>query len=186
MKIPIHSTRGKALIIVDIQPAFLNDRNNYIIDNTLKLINSIHYDLYVETVFYTKEGSLWELQQKWSLLKDDKTHTVEQITSALKDQELISIEKETKSVFKGNKPLFDILKQANIEEVHIVGVDSNDCVLASAYEAFDLGFVTYVIEECCQSSSSDELHTSAIELLRHQHMTNNSCIEDIEMKEINL
>ena len=44
MKIPIHSTRGKAFIIVDIQPEYLNHRNKNINDNTLKLINTINYD----------------------------------------------------------------------------------------------------------------------------------------------
>jgi nicotinamidase-related amidase len=94
------------------------------------------------------------------------------------------VDKETKSVFKGDKNVASILREKNITEVHIVGLDTNDCVLATAYESFDLGFVTYVIEECCQSSLSEELHKYAIEILRGQNMTNNSVVEKINFQKI--
>ncbi len=68
----------------------------------------------------------------------------------------------------------NILKYEFIKEVHIIGLDTNDCVLATAYEAFDLGFFTYVIEECTQSSSGNELHLKGIDLLRHVGLTNRS------------
>lgn len=76
------------------------------------------------------------------------------------------------------------LHSAGIEEVHIVGLDANDCVLATAYEAFDLGYFTYVIEECTESSSSEEIRDAGFKLLRHVNLTNNSCIEKLEITEI--
>lgn len=88
--------------------------------------------------------------------------------------ETVHVIKDTKSVFKGNASLSKILKKKQIKEVHIVGLDTNDCVLATAYEAFDLGFFTYVIEECTESSSSEKLHKQGLGLLRHLNLTNNS------------
>ena len=76
------------------------------------------------------------------------------------------------------------MKEGNIEEIHIVGTETNDCVLASAYESFDLGFFTYVIEECCQSGTADEFHKKGLDILRKQCITNNSCIEKIDFIEI--
>jgi len=84
------------------------------------------------------------------------------------------VHKETKSVFKGDTDVLKILREHGITEIHIVGLDTNDCVMATAYESFDYGFLTYVIEGCCQSSSSDKLHQYAIEMLRGQNMTDNS------------
>ncbi len=177
MKIPA-SQRKRALIIVDVQPGFLNDRNKFIVQRILELLVSTSYDLYVDTVFYADEQSLWQTQQHWSLPKNEETRTDSALQEVLASVHSIHLEKSTKSVFKGDKPLEKILKENGIREVHFVGLDTNDCILASAYESFDLGFLTYVIEECSQSSSSDELHEQALELLRHQCMTNHSRVVD--------
>lgn len=51
---------------------------------------------------------------------------------------LISIEKTTKSAFKGSPDLHTELQNLGIEEVHLVGYDIYDCVYSTAQEAFDL------------------------------------------------
>ncbi|MDO8656340.1 MAG: isochorismatase family protein [Nanoarchaeota archaeon] len=178
MKIP-HSGRKKALIIVDVQPAFMNKRNKYILKNIVQLLKTISYDFYANALFHAEKGSLWDKQQKWVSPKDNNFSTVPEIMNLLKGKNHLAIEKTTKSVFKGDKDIFILLKDKGIEEVHLVGFDTNDCILASAYEAFDLGFFTYIIEECCESSSSAALHKQGLALLRKQNMTNNSVIEKI-------
>jgi nicotinamidase-related amidase len=124
----------------------------------------------VEAVFHTEEGSIWEKQMDWICKKDDRMHTEKTILGAL-PKDTIHIVKTTKSAFKGNKPLANILKRAHIVEVDIVGLDTNDCVLATAMDSFDNGFLTHIVEECCDSSSSKRLHLLALNLLRHQKMT---------------
>lgn len=99
-----------------------------------------------------------------------KQHTVPEIKILIPKENYLFVEKETKSVFKGNKDVVKFLKENDIEEVHVVGLDTNDCILATAYESFDLGFFTYVIENCTASSQSSELRESAINILREQEM----------------
>ncbi len=183
MKIP-DSKRKKALIIVDVQPAFLNERNRYIIDHIIKLIKLVPYDLYLDAVFYAEAGSIRDIQRKYILPKDDNIKTEKTISDTLKTLNSIKLEKTTSSIFKADKSTEKTLKENGIEEIHLVGLDTNDCVLASAFEAFDLGFITYVIEECCQSSSSDQLHNYGLEILRKQRMTNNYVKEPIDFIEI--
>ncbi len=180
MNIP-DTGRRKALFIIDVQPAFINTRNNHIIDAIISIIQTVPYDLYVEALFHAEKGSVWDTQQQWTYPKDKHFHTVEKLTLELNDRGIsrVKIEKETKSVFKDSQDLLEKLRQNYIQEVHLVGLDTNDCVLASAYEAFDLGFFTYVLEEGCESSSSADLHKQALFLLRKQNMTNNSCLEKI-------
>jgi nicotinamidase-related amidase len=185
MKIP-NSARNKALIIVDVQKYFLNDRNKYIIENIKSLIEKGSYDLFIEAIFYSEKDSLWDKQTNWFLPKNSNFYTVNEILDLIKDKDCIHVEKETKSVFKGNDNLLQELKKKNVQEVHIVGLDANDCVLATAYEAFDLGFYTYVIEECTDSSYSQKMRDAGFEVLQHVNMTNNSCIENIDFIEINV
>ncbi len=183
MKIP-WSPRKKALIVVDVQPSFLNTRNQYVVENIMKLVKAMSYEAYVEATFHAERGSLWDIQQEWICPEGEETQTLTSLSAALAPHNPLKIHKTTKSVFKGDKNVLDFLKGKNIEEVHIVGVDTNDCVLATAYEAFDNGFVTYVIEECAQSSSSNEVHEKALDILRHQNMTNNASIEKFGFLEI--
>ena len=185
MKIP-WSTRKKALLLVDIQPGFLNKRNWYIIDRVKLLIENTDYDFFIESIFHTEKGSIWDRQMKWTLPKDENFKTVDQLAELLATKECLHLEKETKSAFKGSPDLHSELKKRNIEELHIVGMDTNDCVLASAFEAFDLNYFTYVIEECAESSKSVEMRKVGFSILRQVKLTNNTCIEPVDFKDISL
>src|ERR1700722_10142747 len=137
MKIPSGS-RKRALIVVDVQPSFLTKRNEYITNNILKLLNVAKYDIYIQATFHAEKGSVWDIQQNWTCPEGKATETVAVISNKLKKLHAVPVKKETKSVFKGNKNLSKLFKERGIREIHIVGFDSNDCVLATAYEAFDL------------------------------------------------
>ena len=167
------SKRRKALIIVDVQPAFLNKRNRYIVKNIQKLLKEEKYDAYIESVFHAEKGCIWDKQTGWILPKGKYTHTIPKIIKLLPKQ-AIHIQKESKSVFRRHRKLVEILRRKKIKEIHIVGLDTNDCVLATAYDSFDLGFFTYVIEDCVQSSWSEKVHKEALDLLRHNNLTNKS------------
>lgn len=162
----------------------MNDRNKYIIDNIKKLIENFSHDFYVESVFHAELGSVWDKQTGWTLPKDENFKTVGDIIKSLTLKDCIHLEKQTKSVFKGAPDLQKELKKRNIQELHIVGLDANDCVLATAYEAFDLGYFTYVIEECADSGSSQEMKDAGFAILRHVNLTNNSCVEKMEIRDL--
>ena len=56
MNIP-KSKRKKALIIVDVQPVFLNEKNRYVVSNIAHIIREVPYDLYINAVFYADRNS---------------------------------------------------------------------------------------------------------------------------------
>ena len=176
MKIP-DSGKRKALLVIDLQEDFIKPFNQRIVNNTLELLENTDYDLYVEVVFSAEEDSLWNRQQKWFCPKSDRTKTVDSIEKILKTKPLVSMIKHTRSIFLGNKNLLKILQDNSIEEIHLVGTETHDCILASAFSSFDNGFPTYVIEECCESGTPGR-HAQGLEILRQQNMTNNSCLAD--------
>lgn len=176
MKLPV-TNRKKSLIVVDVQPAFLKPHNTHIVSNICSLINKEPYDVYIEAVFAAEKGSLWDTQQDWVCPKGDETHTVDEIRSLLKTKNPLKVNKSTRSVFRGDQDVTQYLKDHDIEEVHLVGTETNDCVLATAFDAFDSGFAVYVLEECCESATQGR-HDMGVQLLRIQGMTNNRCLAD--------
>lgn len=175
------SKRRKALCLIDVQPAFIEQSNNLVIQKIANLIRAVPYDSYVESLFWCDDKTLWAKQSKdIMVLRDAEFKTIPEIAELLKFKDIIRVEKQTKSVFKGDVPIEAILKKMNIEEIHFVGFDTDDCILVSAEEAFDLGFFSYVIEECTASNSGLSMKEHALAVLRNVSLTNNSCVEDIE------
>lgn len=162
--------RKRALFVVDMQEGFLNKRNKWIVPNIRKVIKEGGYTFVAEAVFHAEKGSLWEKQVDWTFPSQP---TISEIKK-LFPKNTLTVTKTTKSMFKGSKDLASILRKTGIEEIHIVGVDTNDCVFATAQESFDLGFFTYVLEECTESSESAEIRDYALKILRHLRMTNHS------------
>ena len=163
-----HSDKKRALLLVDIQAGFLNERNWWIIPNIQEVIKKGQYQIIIEIIFHAEVGSLWDKQTNWVFQLQP---TIPDIKKMIKRNSII-ITKSTKSAFKGDKDLVSILNNNNIEEVHIVGLDTNDCVFATAQESFDLGFSTFVLEECTESSEGAEYRFWALKILRGLGMTN--------------
>lgn len=178
MKLP-NSYRKRALIVIDLQPAFIKTHNKHIVKNIRELIKNVSYDAYIEAVFHAERGSLWDTQQGFTVPQDEHMRTVDEVAQALKVHSPLHVVKETRSAFRGNQDLEAYLSEHGIEEVHLVGTETHDCVLATAFDAFAAGYPVYAIEECCESGTPGR-HEVGLVLLRWQSMTNNSCRGETE------
>lgn len=166
--------RKKALFIVDVQQGFIIERNKYIIPRILELIQTGDYDAIVYSVQYNQKESLWYKQIGWSE-NPNETDTIKEILDELKKHENIyKVTKLSKSIFKSDENIDEILKKHQIKEIHICGYESNDCVFATAQESFDLWYFTFVIEEATETRTTAINHTYAIALLKYLNLTNNS------------
>jgi nicotinamidase-related amidase len=174
MKIP-HTNRKKALIVVDLQPAMLRPHNDHIVQRIASLIKQHPYDGYVEAVWHSGDGSLWGEMMNVDHPRDETTHTVGAVHTLLASHQPLQVTKTSRSVFMGDQNVAAYLRDLGIEEVHLVGTETNDCVFATAMSAFDLGFRPYVLEECCEALYEGR-HAQGLQLLRYQKLTNNSCL----------
>ncbi len=162
--------KRRALIVVDVEPGFIRKEDEPVVRCIKTLLKEIPYAAYIEAVFGSEGNPLWKKETHWHFPLEE---TRNDVSRALPKNHL-RVTKSTKSIFKGDADVTAFLKGHDIEEVHVVGFDINDCVFATAQESFDLGFSTYVIEECCGSSERDLLKREAIDLLRENEMTNHS------------
>ncbi len=173
MKIP-NTWRKKALLIVDIQGSFIIDRNKYIISRIKKIIKNIDYNLIISSITYNKKNTQWDKQIWWTEIQDIREDIIPELIEVLKDKNHIKVEKLTRSIFKADTNILNILKKEKIEEIHIVWYETNDCVLASCFDSIDLGYYTFVIEEACETRTTALNHTKAIDILNYLNLTNNS------------
>ena len=166
-------SRTRALFIIDVQPEFIKPEHAHVVPNIISLIEKGDYEVIVVSEFRAPRGSLWDLQSEWTC---SHSPTPKEITDKLDPKKTISLIKSTKSVFVMKPYLAAELRTRDIEEIHCVGYDANDCVLATADNAFDLGFYTYVIEEATESSEGKALRDAAFAIMRENEMTNHSTL----------
>lgn len=174
MKLP-NTQRKRALIVVDLQPAMLKPHNDHIVPRIASLIEQVSYDGYVEAVWHSGDGSLWGEMMHVDHPKDEATRTVDAVHKLLAPHHPLQVTKTSRSVFMGDQDVAKYLHDRGIEEVHLVGTETNDCVFATAMSAFDLRFRPYVLEECCEALYEGR-HAQGLQLLRYQKLTNNSCL----------
>ena len=127
----------------------------------------------VYSIQYNDEKSLWYKQIGWCEWVPE-TDTLEEIKKALEWKTTYKVNKLTRSIWKADENIEEILQKHDIEEIHLCGYESNDCVFASALESFDLGYYTFVIEEATETRTTAVNHTYAINILNYLNLTNNS------------
>ena len=146
---------------------------------------------FVLAEYHAPQSSMFYKQGGFTRSQAETGLTSKQITGALKTHEdkLFHVRKTTRSCFKGSdsEDLKAFLNQRKIEEIHFVGFDINDCVLASAYEAVDSGNYSFILEELShQQSGIQELADAALTIFRSMRLTNNSLHKKIRYREVHL
>jgi nicotinamidase-related amidase len=64
-----------------------------------------------------------------------------------------------------NKDFAEYLKNNKIQEIWIAGINTENCVFATAIEAFDLEYRPVVLSKLCRSSANEEWHATAIKIM---------------------
>lgn len=58
------------------------------------------------------------------------------------------------------------LKENNVSEVYLCGFDTDCCVLATAYDLFDVGIKPIVLKNLTRSALQEKLHKPALQMLK--------------------
>ncbi|MEI8252951.1 MAG: hypothetical protein WCG25_04305 [bacterium] len=96
----------------------------------------VPYDAYVVVEYYAPKDSMMFKQTDWTITKENAGHTDQSILDYFKNkQNVLYIEKTNRSCFalENQHKILSFLKKNKIEEIHLVGFDINDCVLATLY-----------------------------------------------------
>jgi nicotinamidase-related amidase len=141
-----------ALLVIDMQKGFVKDRTGKIPEKIRKHIKRSHYDAVVFTKFANHPSSNFVKRLGWHKLKTKGPQEIVEELAEFSTPKNTFV-KSSYSAFKSKK-LLSYLHRRRIKEVVVCGLELDGCVLASAFEAFDLGFAVRIIPGLTASSTS--------------------------------
>ncbi|MBU2579185.1 cysteine hydrolase [Patescibacteria group bacterium] len=153
-----------ALIIIDAQNYFVNKFTKSLPEKIAKHMSKTDYDFVVFTKFINKKGSNFFKLLNWKkCLSGPETEIHNSLIKFARKENVFT--KNSYSIFKA-KGINEYFQKNKIKSLYLCGVDTDACVLASAFEGFDLGYDVKIIKELCCSHSGKSFHNSALKIIK--------------------
>ncbi len=153
-----------ALIILDLQNCFITEKIKTLPQKIKKHIESQKYDFIIFSKFINSESSNFVKKLNWNKCKKSPDSDVAPELSEIALKNHI-FEKSTYSIFK-SKQFVDFLSQNKISKLYFCGLDLDACVLASVFEAFDLGFDFEILYNLSDSSAKTDIDNFARQIIK--------------------
>lgn len=152
-----------ALIILDLQNCFIRDKTKSLPQKIKEHIESQKYDFIIFSKFINSESSNFIKKLNWNKCKTSPETDIVSELSEIAAKNYI-FEKNTYSIFK-SKEFIDFLSQNKISKLYFCGLDLDACVLASIFEAFDLGFDFEILYNLSSSSAKIDIDNSVKQII---------------------
>lgn len=156
--------KRKALVVIDMQMGFMNEHTDHLeqkISDFIEL-HGEEFSVIIGTKYINNENTACYIFEKWTQCMADtvETYLVPKVSS--KVEKIFE-----KSVYSCYSVEFkEYLKAMQIEEVYMCGVNTGCCVLHSAFDAYNDLVSCYVIADLCGSTSGNQSHECALQVLR--------------------
>lgn len=150
----------KCLIVVDVQNGFVSSKTEMILPRLEQLMTDFSNELVIATQFINAEESGFTNIMHWERLKTaPETDVIPFVAEKAKE----IVQKTTYSAC--NEMVLKLLRDNNITEVYLAGIDTDCCVLATAIELFDQNIRPIVLTQYCASNGGKKSHNAAITVL---------------------
>jgi nicotinamidase-related amidase len=152
-----------ALVIVDVQRGFVAEGGGHLVEAIAAYLDAHRdrYALIIATRFLNHPGSLYESQRDWRAMMGGSP--VELLPEIVDRADRIL---DKSGLAPHRDELWDALDAEAIERVHLCGLDTDQCVLATALLLWDEEMVPTILADLCASSGGEELHDAARAILR--------------------
>ena len=151
----------KVLFVVDLQKQFKDDKGQY--EKCLKYIeeNKDNYDYIIGTAFQNLSGSLYETKLDYqdcrSLADSDIEYTHDEMVLKLAEYGI----SEMRVVLSGIR-----ISLRDDFEVHVIGCDSDACVLAIAFNLWDQGAEFKVLSDLVYTTATDFSNDDVLKIMK--------------------
>lgn len=151
-----------ALLVIDVQNFFMSDAPDDLPDKISRHIEGNNYGHILFTTFQNTDDSPFANLLKWSKCRSDEDAALPAALEHYAASDNVFV-RNTYSAFK-HPALHGYLQERGVTRLVLCGIDTDACVLATAYEAFDLGY--HVKVEFDLSISSADLQEEAKTIIR--------------------
>lgn len=149
------------LLVIDLQYIFINKHTNKLPNKIKKIIdsNNYNYDNIAFTKFVNFEDSIFVKKLGWRRCIQDEDKKIVINTQNNKIFE--------KSIYSAvSKDFIDYINENKITNIYLCGIDTDCCVLKTAFDLFELEYNVYVLKDYCACTHGIEMHNNALEILR--------------------
>lgn len=156
----------QALLVIDVQNFFINTLTAALPGKIRLYIqkNRKKFDTIIFTHFVnTPTSSVYRLLGWKKSMTSADTDIAQELQPILSQGVLVS-----KNVYSALKApgVNTLLKNCHIQKLYLCGIDTDCCVLATAYDAFDRGYAVSLLKNLCMSSAHESFHAAALSLLK--------------------
>ncbi|WP_408925530.1 isochorismatase family protein [Corynebacterium sp. YSMAA1_1_F7] len=151
---------NKCLLVVDVQNGFISDYTSKCLPFIYDSLQSGEFDLVVATRFYNPEGSPFRKQIHW-----EKLVTAHEIAldPEVEQRADVIIDKPT---YTAGQALLDVIADREIDEVVVMGIDTDVCVLVNSALLFDNGITVTIDIRGCATNGGPDAEEAARKLLK--------------------
>jgi nicotinamidase-related amidase len=153
----------KALIVIDVQNYFVNERTKGIPKKIAHFIRNNKFDFVLFTKFVNNKNSSFFKLLNWRKCLNPPDTNIHPVLSRFIKKDTL-FEKASYSAFKSKK-FIQFLNRKRIKELFLCGIDIDACVLATAFDAFDLGYKIHVLKDLSKSHSGRKFDRSALNII---------------------
>jgi len=152
--------KSTALLIIDVQRGYINKYTEKI--PKLAEQKQLEYDLvWIARLEYGKNSPLITIRSK-NGMKDIKNPEDLAFTPIPGSNIIV------KHGYSAATPeLLNALQKHNITQIDLMGVDTDQCVLATSLALFDLEITPRVLADYCASTRGEQMHEAGLMVMRH-------------------
>lgn len=156
------------LLIIDLQNEFINNNTKNAINDIQKLINSKKFDNILFTRFINNKNNPTYNKLNWKGCLDEESRNI-----CIDTDKYDVMDKETYTAY--NDSLKKYLKDNNIENIYLCGIDIECCVLITALNLFENNYNVFVLKDYVYSVNGESRKNNALEILK-RNIGNNSIL----------
>lgn len=149
----------KLLLVIDVQNAFINDKTKFVLEKINSLILANKFDKVIFTRFINSYENICykKLNYQGCISENDI-----QLAIDSKNNKVID-----KSIYTAyGEELKEYIADNNIDEIYLCGLETECCVLKTAFDLFENEYNVYVLKDYCACVHGTERHNNAIEILK--------------------
>ncbi len=152
-----------ALVVVDVQRGFLNDHTRDVAGRIADLLRTDghRFAVVVASRFVNEQDSLFRrVLESRSMTAPEEI----ELCPGIAADGLVVLDKTGYSAF--DERLVRVVHEHGVERLYLCGVDTDQCVLHTALDAWDARVRPLVLGDWCASAGGPDQHEAALTILR--------------------